>query len=55
METCNYSKVLCQSSGQWVVDFRRNGDETNYEVYARQGEVVRIRLNPKMGNKGFVK
>ena len=42
-------------NGQWVVDFRRNGDETNYEVYARQGEVVRIRLNPKMGNKGFVK
>ena len=41
--------------GRWVVDFRRNGDETNYEVYARQGEVVRIRLNPKMGNKGFVK
>ena len=40
---------------QWVVDFRRNGDETNYETYARKGEVVRIRLNPKMGKKGFVK
>lgn len=23
METCNYSKVLCQSSGQWVVDLIR--------------------------------
>lgn len=34
---------------------RRNGDETNYETYARKGEVVRIRLNPKMGKKGFVK
>lgn len=40
---------------QWVVDFCRNGDETNYETYARKGEVVRIRLNPKMGKKGFVK
>lgn len=40
--------------GRWVVDFRRNGDETNYEVYARKGELVRIRLNPKMGNRGKV-
>lgn len=23
METCNYSKALCQSSGQWVVDLIR--------------------------------
>ena len=23
METCNYSKVLCQSSGQWVMDLIR--------------------------------
>lgn len=23
METCNYSKVLCQSSGQWAVDLIR--------------------------------
>ena len=37
-----------------MVDFRRNGDETNYEVYARKGELVRIRLNPKMGNRGKV-
>lgn len=41
-------------NGQWVIDFRRNGDETNYEVYARQGELVRIRLNPTMGAKGKV-
>lgn len=39
---------------KWVVDFRRNGDETNYELYARKGEVVRIRLNPTMGVKGKV-
>lgn len=38
----------------WVTDFRRNGDEANYEVYARKGEVVRIRLNPKMGVNGKV-
>lgn len=41
-------------NGQWVVDFRRNGDESNYELYARKGEVVRIRLNPMMGAKGGV-
>lgn len=39
---------------EWVADFRRNGDETNFELYARKGEVVRIRLNPKMGANGKV-
>ncbi len=37
---------------KWIVDFYRNGDESNYELYARKGEVVRIRLNPTIGAKG---
>ena len=37
---------------KWIVDFYRNGDESNYELYARKGEVVRIRLYPTIGAKG---
>ena len=31
----------------WVCDFRRNGDESNFSQYVLAGEVIRIRLNPK--------
>lgn len=34
--------------GNWVIDFLRNGDQTNYEIYLHGGEVVHIRLNPGM-------
>ena len=37
---------------RWVVDFCRNGDESNFELYARKGEVVRLRLNPMTCAKG---
>lgn len=40
--------------GVWVTDFYRNGDESNFELYARKGEVVRVRLNPAMGVNGKV-
>ena len=36
-------------NGEWVVDFYRNGDEANYELYVNEGEIVRIRLNPELG------
>ena len=39
---------------KWVVDFLRNGDEAISGVYARNGETVRIRLNPRMGAQGKV-
>jgi hypothetical protein len=35
--------------GKWVADFCRNGDQSNYELYANDGEIVRIRLNPHIG------
>lgn len=34
--------------GHWVVDFNRNGDESNFELYSKNGKVVRIRLNPNI-------
>ncbi len=39
----------------WVVDLLRNGDEAISGVYARNGEVVRIRLNPRIGAEGKVR
>ncbi len=33
-------------NGDFVVDYVRNGDETNYDVYVHEGQVVRLRLNP---------
>jgi len=32
----------------WVVDFIRNGDESNYQLFVHGGQAVRIRLNPAM-------
>ena len=32
----------------WVIDFLRNGDQTNYEIFLHGGEIVHIRLNPGM-------
>lgn len=34
---------------QWVVDAIRNGDESNFLLYAHAGQAVRIRLNPNIG------
>ncbi len=36
--------------GKWVVDFRRNGDETNFSHYVLDGQIIRIRLNPDTGS-----
>ena len=33
---------------RWVVDFVRNGDEGNYQLFVHGGQAVRIRLNPAM-------
>ena len=30
----------------WVCERYRNGDESNFELFAHRGEIVRIRLNP---------
>ena len=35
--------------GKWVVDYLRNGDESNFSLYAHEGQVVRLRLNPNIG------
>lgn len=35
--------------GKWIVDFIRNGDETNFSHYVLDGQVIRIRLNPDTG------
>ena len=35
--------------GKWVVDYLRNGDESNFSLYAHEGQVVRLRLNPTIG------
>jgi hypothetical protein len=35
--------------GRWVTDYIRNGDESNFMLYAHLGQVVRIRLNPNTG------
>ncbi len=34
---------------KWVVDYLRNGDESNFSLYAHEGGAVRLRLNPNMG------
>ncbi|GHV39456.1 beta-galactosidase [Clostridia bacterium] len=36
---------------KWVAEFYRNGDESNFELYVRGGEIVRLRLNPNIGMK----
>ena len=33
-------------NGEFVCDFRRNGDETNFAQYVLDGQLIRIRLNP---------
>lgn len=33
--------------GRWVVDYIRNGDESNFAHYVHEGQVIRIRLNPR--------
>ncbi len=35
--------------GRWVVDYIRNGDESNFMLYVHAGQAVRIRMNPNMG------
>lgn len=34
---------------QWIVDYVRNGDESNFSLYVHGGQAVRIRLNPNIG------
>lgn len=34
---------------KWVVDYIRNGDESNFCLYSHEGQAVRIRLNPNTG------
>lgn len=34
---------------KWVIDFIRNGDESNYALYVHDGGIVRIRMNPNRG------
>ena len=36
---------------KWVADYERNGDEANFATYVHGGQVVRIRLNPRMGGE----
>lgn len=36
-------------NGKWIADFYRNGDESNFELYVRDGGMVRIRLTPDTG------
>lgn len=36
---------------RWIVDFIRNGDETNFSHYVLDGQVVYVRLNPDVGTK----
>ncbi len=38
-------------NANWVIDFQRNGDQTNYEIFLHGGEIVHIRLNPGMTMK----
>ena len=33
---------------QWICEYRRNGDEANYQLYVHPGQVVRVRLNFEM-------
>lgn len=37
---------------QWVCEYKRNGDEANYQVYVHPGQIVRIRLNPEIDWEG---
>lgn len=37
--------------GEFVCDFRRNGDETNFAQYVLDGQLIRIRLNPAGAKK----
>ena len=61
MEEDNYPLLASRQSGTlnfltveeghfegdtWVCDRNRNGDESNFELFAHRGQVVRIRLNP---------
>ena len=34
---------------QWVVDYIRNGDESNFGLYVHGGQIVRLRMNPDRG------
>ena len=34
---------------KWVVDYIRNGDESNFGLYVHGGQVVRLRMNPHRG------
>lgn len=36
-------------NGEWVVDYLRNGDESNFALFSHAGQAVRIRINPNMG------
>ena len=33
--------------GRWVCEYKRNGDEANYQLYVHEGAVVRVRLNQR--------
>lgn len=33
---------------KWVCEYKRNGDEANYQLYVHPGQVVRVRLNHEM-------
>lgn len=35
-------------NGEWMCEFIRNGDETNFAQYVLDGQMIRIRLNPKV-------
>lgn len=32
----------------WICEYKRNGDEANYQLYVHPGQVVRVRLNPQI-------
>ncbi len=36
--------------GNWITDYIRNGDESNFGLYVHGGQLVRLRMNP---NRGF--
>ena len=37
--------------GRWIVDILRNGDETIFSHFVFDGQVIRIRLNPDVGQQ----
>lgn len=62
-----YAHVKAQLSGQlhflsieeghfeedrWVCEYKRNGDEANYQLYIHEGQVVRVRLNTNLEWEG---